>query len=111
MGEFLSYYLTKSGCRVPILSQISINGSVEYLGIPDFHRTGGKFWAANLLAPRSCCVDGGTSTNYNLVIKSGVPYGSVSDPWRGAVPTCPAYVFRSPENARATARRIRDDNL
>ena len=53
VGEFLSNYLTESGRRVPILGRISINESVEYLGVPDFHRTGGAFWDANLLAPRS----------------------------------------------------------
>ena len=53
VGEFSSDHLTESGRRIPILGQISMNESVEYLGVPDFHRTDGPFWASNLLAPRS----------------------------------------------------------
>ena len=53
VGGFTSDYLTESGRRFLILGQISINVSVEYLGIPNFHRIGGPFWASNLLAPRS----------------------------------------------------------
>ena len=48
-----------------IFGRISINGSVEYLGVPDFQRTGGPDWTANLLAPRYSWVDGGTTTNQN----------------------------------------------
>ena len=77
VGELLSDDLTESRRRVPILGQISINGSVEYLGIPVFHTTGGTFWGANLLAPYFHCGDGGTSTNQNWEIQPGGPYGSV----------------------------------
>ena len=41
--EFSSDCLTESGHGVPILGQIFNNGSVQYLGIPEFHRTGGPF--------------------------------------------------------------------
>ena len=105
VGEFFSDYLTESGCRVPIIGQISINGSVEYLGIPDFHRTGAPFWADNILAPCSSWGDGDTTTNQNWVIQPGGAYVSVSVPCCGAVPTHPAYVPRSPENARCCAPR------
>ena len=95
VGELLSDYLTESRRRVPILGQISINGSAEYLGIPDFHRTGGPFWGSNILAPYSHWGDGGTSTNQNWKIQPGGPYGSVSFLWRGAVPARPACSPRS----------------
>ena len=49
VGAFTSDYPTESGRRVPIIGQISINRGVEYLGIPDFHRTSGLFWDAHLL--------------------------------------------------------------
>ena len=39
VGYLFPNYLTESGRRVPILSQIPINGSVKYLGTPDFHKT------------------------------------------------------------------------
>ena len=38
----------------------------------------------------------------------GGRYGSFDVLWRRAVPACPAYISRSPENARATARRVHD---
>ena len=43
VGQFLSNYLTENGRIIPILGQIFINGSVEYMRIPDFHRAGGPF--------------------------------------------------------------------
>ena len=95
---------------IPILGQISINGSVEYLGIPDFHSTGGLFWADNLLAPRYTWGEGGNTTNQNWGIQSGVTYGSVDVPWSRPIPACPGYVPRSPENARAAARHICDNH-
>ena len=63
IGQFSSDYLTESGRRIPILGGISINGSVEWLGIPDFKRTGGPIWADNLLVPHSSWGDGATTTN------------------------------------------------
>ena len=39
VGVFTSGYLTVNGRRIPIFGRISINGSVELLGVPDFHRT------------------------------------------------------------------------
>ena len=52
VGDFLSCCLTESGRRIPILGRISIHGSVEWLGVPNFHRTSGPFWAPNILAFR-----------------------------------------------------------
>ena len=95
VGEFLSDYLTESGCRIPIISRISINGSVEHFGVPDFHRTGGTIWAANLLAPRSSWGDGGTTTNQNWLIQPWGPYGNVAAPWSRPIPVHPAYIPRS----------------
>ena len=39
VGQLSSDYLSENGHRIPILVQISINGSVKRLGICDFHRT------------------------------------------------------------------------
>ena len=94
VGEFLSDYLTESGCRIPIIRRISINGSVEYLGVPGFHRTGGTFWAANLLAPRSSWGDSGTTTNQNCGSQPWVPSGSVAVPWNHPIFVLPVYVRR-----------------
>ena len=65
VGEFATYYLTESWHRIPIFGRISINGSVEWLGAPEFHRTDGPAWTANILATRSICKNGGTTTNQN----------------------------------------------
>ena len=36
VGEFTKNYLAKNGRRILIIGQLSINGSVLFLGIPDF---------------------------------------------------------------------------
>ena len=106
VGHFSSDYLTSNGRIIPIIGQVSINGSVEYLGIPDFQRTGGPMWVDNLL-----------DTFYNRGY-SGIPNQNwplsqprnVSVPWRGAVPAFPDYMPPwSPENVRSPARRVCDD--
>ena len=64
-GEFATNYLTESWRRIPIFGRISINGNVEYLGIPDFHRTVDPAWTAYILSPRSSWGEGDTTTNKN----------------------------------------------
>ena len=63
--EFAKKHLTEGWYRIPIFGRIYINGNFEWLGIPDFHRTDGTAWTANLLAPCSSWGDGGTTTNQN----------------------------------------------
>ena len=46
--QFLTDYFYENGGRISILGQISINGSVKFLGIPDFHRTSGPIFIENL---------------------------------------------------------------
>ena len=87
--QFSSDYLTEDGRRIPIVGQISINGSVEYLGIPDFHRVSGPFWDDNLLAPCYSWGFGGTNTNQNWRIQPGVPYKDVSIALHVAIPARP----------------------
>ena len=41
VGEFINDYLAENGRRILIIRQKSINGSVQFLGIPDFIRGGG----------------------------------------------------------------------
>ena len=96
VGHLLSDSLTENGCRIPILGQISNNGSVEYLVIPDFHRAGGTFWSDNNLVPRSTWGNGGNTTNQNWGIQPGGAYNKVSVTWCGAVPSRPTYIARIP---------------
>ena len=51
VGQLWSDYLAENRRRIPILIQISINGIVEILGIPDFHRTSGPMYTDNIMAP------------------------------------------------------------
>ena len=111
VGEFSSEYLAESGRRIPILGRISINGNVEYLGVPDFHRTGGPFWTANLLDTCSSWGDGGTTTNHNWGSQPGGSSVSVIVPLNFPVRVLPVYVCRISNNICAAARRIRDDHI
>ena len=111
VGYFATNYLTKSWRRIPIFGRISINGSVEYLGIPDFHRTDGPAWNETIMPPRSRWVEGDTSTNNKWGIQPGGDSGSVSVLWNCLVCVLPVYCRRVLESTRAAARCVRDDHL
>ena len=49
VGKFATDCLTEIWHMIPIFGRISINGSVEWLSVPEFHRTDGPAWTANLL--------------------------------------------------------------
>ena len=108
VGQFSSHYLTKNWRRIPVLGQISINGSVVYLCIPDFHRTSGPMWYDNLLDPRASCGYGGTS-NQNWGVQSRGYYSNVAMAWSTTVPSCPYYMTWSLEIPRVAAHCVRDD--
>ena len=89
----------------------SINGSVEWLGVPDFLRTDGPAWTANILAPHPSWLGVGSRTNPNLGSKSKGSSGGVSVPWNFPVRVLPVYHRRILENTRAAARCVFDDLL
>ena len=76
----------------------SINGSVQWLGVPAPLRTDGPPWTDNILVPSPAWGTGGTATNLNWGSHLGVTYGSFDVPWSGPVRSMPAYVRRSLEN-------------
>ena len=80
-----------------ILGRISINGSVKWLGVPDFHRNSGPSCTAHLLAPYSRWVDSGTTTNQNLGSQPGGYSGSVSVPWNCPIRVLLVYIRRISE--------------
>ena len=90
--------------RIPNLGIVFINGSVESLGVTDFHITGGPFWADNLLDPRSIWQYVGTTPNKNCGSQSGGIYGSIDDAWNFPVHAHSAYQQRISDNTRAVAR-------
>ena len=111
VGEFTISYLTEIWRRIPSFGIIPINGSVEWLIVPDFHGTDGPDWTANLLAPRSSWVYGFTTTNKNRGSQSEGASGIVSVPWNRPVRVLTIYRPRISENMRAAARRVHDNHL
>ena len=89
----------------------SINGSVQWLGVPAPLRTDGPPWTDNILVPTPAWVTSGTATNLNWGSQPGGSYGSVSFLWSGPIRAMPSYIRRSPENTRSAARRVRDNLL
>ena len=51
VGEFATNYLTPSWRRIPMFGVKPINGSVQWLDVPDPLRTDGPPWTDNILAP------------------------------------------------------------
>ena len=109
--KFSTNYLTENGFKTSIFFKNSINGIFEFLGVPDPLRTNGPYWIDNILVPIKSWGVGGTLKNLNWGSRPGVRCDSVSVPWRGAVPSHPAYLPRIPENMCTTARRVRDNIL
>ena len=108
---FATNYLAGNGGRVPMFGRKLINGSFKWMGVPDFLRADGPPWNDNILCPSMCWGVGGTAENVFWGGQHGGHYGGFDVPWRGAVPARLAYLPQSLENARATARRVRDDLL
>ena len=59
-----------------------INGSVQWLGVPDFLRTDGPAWNDNLLDPHTSWGDRGFSTNPKCINQSGGHFDSGNHPIR-----------------------------
>ena len=60
--SFATNYLTLTWRRMPMFGRNYINGSVEWLGVPNFLRNYGPPWTLNLLAPYANWWDRGSST-------------------------------------------------
>ena len=78
-------------------SQKSINGSVEWLGVPSFLHNYGPPWTDNILVPIPRWGVGGIYEIWALDSQPGGCYGAVDVPWRAVVPARPDYLPRSPE--------------
>ena len=88
-----------------------INGSFQWLGVPDFLRTDGPARNAIMLAPHPSCGDQGPSTNLNWVSQTGGNFDSVSIPWNRPIRVYAVYHRKIFENTCAAARRVLDDLL
>ena len=65
VGKFATNYLTENGRRIPMFGVNSINGSVQWLGVPAPLRTCGPPCTDNILAPSPSWGTGGNATNPN----------------------------------------------
>ena len=63
--KFATNYLTENGFMTSIFCKKSINGSFEFLGIPDPLRTNRPYWIDNILVPITAWGVDGTVTNLN----------------------------------------------
>ena len=106
---FGTNYLDEHGRRVTMYGRKLINRSVEWLSVPTFFRNDVPPWDDNILCPSPCWQVGGTHEILALGGQHGGLYGGVDVPWSEAVPARVAYLPQSPENARATARCVRDN--
>ena len=105
-------YLAENGLRIPIIRQLSINGSVKVLGIPDFPRGSGLLFITNLKDPTDPTGwrHGGTS-NQNWAFIPGGHYRNTRVTLGTTVPDCLDYTPRSLVNLHAAAHHIQDDFL
>ena len=89
----------------------SMNGCVQWLGIPNFLKTDGTAWNDNPLAPHPSWGDEGPSTNPNWGSQSPHHSDSISVRWNRPVCIIPVHHHMISENTRATACHVCDDIL
>ena len=86
---FHTDYATEIGRRVFIYGQKSINGSVEWLGVPAPSYNTGVAWTEIILVPNPRWGDGRGYERWDLATRYRPRFGGRSVPWRGTVPFCP----------------------
>ena len=59
VGDITTNYLAENGHRIPIIGRLYINGSVQFLSIPDFIRNSGLLFIENFKLPL-CSMAGNT---------------------------------------------------
>ena len=76
-----------------IYGRKSINGSVEWLGVPAPSCGTGFAWTENIFVTNSRWGDGRGYKRWAFATRSRPRFGGRSVPWRGAVPSFPNYVL------------------
>ena len=105
VGKFTTNYLYENEVRIPTVIQLSINVSVQLLGIPNFFRNNGLSFIENLQSPTvSSGWDVADTYNKNWGVIPGGPYIIFAFPWVSTIPSCLAYIPRSAESLRAAER-------
>ena len=107
--EFTTNHLAENGCIISIIDKISINRSVQILGIPNFVRNSGLSFIEKLKDPTVPNSWGhANTTNQNWGVIPGFPYSMWSFPWGSTITASPDYIHRSTENPRAAERCVRN---
>ena len=78
-----------------------INGSVKWIGVPDFLRNYDPPWTLNLLDPHANWGERGSSASTNWDSGSGEHYDGVSITWNRPTRVLPVYHQRIFENTPA----------
>ena len=107
---FVTEYLAGNGCRIRIIGEISVNGSIHFLGLSDQVWGSGLLYITNLQAQveatwwgisnNSNQIWGGRFNNSNSITNVA---------WGTSVDACPAYLPRSPVSPRVAQRRVCDN--
>ena len=106
-GEFLNNYLAENGCIIQIIEQLSINDSVQFLGVTAQAWGRGFTFLYNLQAPSEAT--GWISGHYSNQYWGGSMFNSNSIKnvaWGASVDPRPAYLPWSTVNPRAARRHV-----
>ena len=108
----IAYHLAKNVCQILNIGQLSVNDSVQFLGLSDQSWGSGLLFIANLLAQVKYA-GWGSANNSNQI--HGVRFNNANSienvAWGASIYSCPAYLPQSPVNPCATWRRIHNDFL
>ena len=112
VGEFETDYLAENGRRIQIIGQISVNDSVQFLGVPNQGGGSGLALICNLQAHVEAT--GWGSGNYSNQDWGGSIFDahSMTDvAWGASVNPRLAYFPRSPVNPRVSQSRVHNKFL
>ena len=104
---FVTDYLAENGCRVQIIRKISINDSVQFLGVPALAWGSGFPFICNMQALAKAI--GWGSCNYSNQYWGGSMFDAKiikNVAWGESFDVSPANSPRSPVNPHAAARRV-----
>ena len=112
MGGFTTNYLAENGRRIPIIGKLYINGSIQFLGIPDFFGGNGLSFIKNLKSPTDSTGWGhGDTSNKNWGVMPGGAYINATVSWGTNILAHPAYIYRILVDPCTAACRVHDDLL
>ena len=104
--------LAENGRRIQIIRQLSINNSIQFLGVPNQGRGSGLLFIFNLQARVEAT--GWVSANYSNKDWGGGIFNAniiTNVAWSDSVDPLLAYLPRSSINPRAARHRVRDEFL